>query len=145
MPLYNNGATLIRTNLEQIQAGRRARLVAVGSLTPDQLAAINRKRTIRNLPPVEAEVVFIDKHVYETRIAKDGYAITDVIDQIASAMHADAEVLDNPKMTALQAIASREDRYGNCVKDRVVLECTTRYPRPELFSVIPKGDKIKPK
>jgi hypothetical protein len=129
MPLYNNGATLIRTNLEQIQAGRRARLVAVGSLTPHQLAAINRKRTIRNLPPVEAEVVFIGKHVYETRIAKDGYAITDVIDQIGSAMHADAEVLDNPIMTALQAIASREDRYGNCVKDRVVLECTTRYPR----------------
>jgi hypothetical protein len=25
-----------------------------------------------------------------------------------------------------------------------VLECSARYPRPELFSVVPKGDANKP-
>ena len=145
MPLYENGATLIRTNLEEIRAGRKAKLVAIGSLTPDQLGAINKRRAIRNFPPIEAEVVFIGKHVYGSRIAKDGYTITDVVEQIANAMQAGSEILDDEKLTALEAIVSREDRYGNCVKDRIVFECTARYPRPELFSVIPKGDKRKPK
>jgi hypothetical protein len=31
------------------------------------------------------------------------------------------------------------------VKDLAVLECTAHHPRPELFSVMPKGDKNKPK
>jgi hypothetical protein len=145
MPLYENGAGLIGTNLEQIRAGVRAKLVAIGSLTPDQLAAINKKRAIRSFPPVVAEVVFIGKHIYESRIAKDGYTIGDVIEQITSAMQASSKVLDSEKMTALEAVVAREDKYGNCVKDRIVLECMTRYPRPELFSVVPKGDKIKPK
>jgi hypothetical protein len=57
----------------------------------------------------------------------------------------DVLVLDSEKMTALESSVERRDKYGNCVKDRIILECTARYPRPELFSVIPKGDTIKPK
>ena len=88
MPLYENAATLILTNLKQIQAGCKAALVAIGSLTQDQLAAINNKRAACNFPPIKAEVVFIGKHIYKSRIVGDGYTISDVIEQIASAMHA---------------------------------------------------------
>jgi hypothetical protein len=145
MPLYVNGAALIASNLERIRAGERARLVAIGSLTPEQVAAINKYRTAHNFPPIQPEVVFIGKHIFQSRIEGDGYTIRDVIEQMASAMRASSEVLSTAKMTALVSTTGREDRYGNCVRDRVVFECTARYPRPELFSVIPKGDRIKPK
>lgn len=38
----------------------------------------------------------------------------------------------------------RADRYGNLVKDRGIFEMTAKKPRAELFSVMPKGDNIKP-
>ena len=60
-------------------------------------------------------------------------------------MDAAANFVHNPKMTILQNRSARADRYGNLVKDLAVLECTSRHPRPELFSVIPKGDLIRPK
>jgi hypothetical protein len=49
--------------------------------------------------------------------------MSDVIDRIASAMPAGSQVLCDAKMTALEADVARGDRYGNCAKDRVVLEC----------------------
>ena len=87
----------------------------------------------------------IGKHIYRSRVVKDGYTIEDVIDQITNAMQSDAAVLDTKKMTAMQKPKMRADRYGNQVKDRVIFECTSRHPRPELFAVVPKGDLIKPK
>jgi hypothetical protein len=48
-------------------------------------------------------------------------------------------------MTLMESRSPRADRYGNAVLDRVVFECTARYPRPELYSVIPKRDFKKPK
>jgi hypothetical protein len=144
MPLLTDAAALIRTNLEQIEAGRKASLVEIGALTPEQLAHINKHRAAQGLIPVRAEVVFIGKHIYQSRIAKDGYTIDDVIDQIANAMQADSWVLDTSKMTGMENPNLRADRYGNKVRDRVVFECTARHPRPELFSVVPKGDLIKP-
>lgn len=145
MPLYENGASLIRLNLEQIQAGSKAKLVAIGALTQEQVAAINKNRTADGFPPIVSEVVFIGKHIYQSRIEGDGYTIRDVIDQITSAMRATSEVLEGEKMTAMESTIEREDNYGNCVKDMAVFECTARYPRPELFSVVPKGDRVKPK
>jgi urease gamma subunit len=144
MPLSAQGAALIRANLEQIEARQRVRLVEIGVLTTKQLSDINRHRAARGLTMVSAEVVFIGKHIYQSRIAKDGYTIEDVIDQIANAMHADSVVLDISRMTAIEKREPREDRYGNKVRDRAVFECTTHHPRPELFSVIPKGDLNKP-
>jgi len=47
-------------------------------------------------------------------------------------------------MTVLQNPKKREDGYGNRVSDQAILECTTRFPYAELYSAIPKGDKIKP-
>jgi hypothetical protein len=47
-------------------------------------------------------------------------------------------------MTALEAGERRNDGYGNMVRDRAILELTQRKPRAELYSVMPKGDTIKP-
>jgi hypothetical protein len=144
MPLRTEAAALIRANLEQIEAGRKASLVEIGALTPKQLADINKHRAAQGLIPIRAEVVFIGKHIYQNRIEKDGYTFDDVVDQISNAMHSDSLVLDTIKMTAMENPNLRTDRYGNKVRDRAVFECTARHPRPELFSVIPKGDLIKP-
>jgi hypothetical protein len=84
---------------------------------------------------------FVGWHIFKSRVLRDGYTILDVIEQIESALAGQAVVgyqtfLENPIL--------RRDRYGNTVKDRAIRECSVRHPKPELFSVIPKGDKIKP-
>ena len=145
MPLSEGAPALIRANLEQVQSGKRARLVVIGALTDSQLTAINDDRRAHGYPPIIAEVVFIGRHVHQSRIERDGYSVDDVIDQIGSAMEAAAVVLQTPAMTAMENPASRADRYGNAVRDRAIFECSARHPRPELFSVVPKGDRIKPK
>jgi hypothetical protein len=78
-------------------------------------------------------------------LSRDGYIIDDVIDQIASGMESAAVALKTPTMTAMENPAPRADRYGNSVRDRIVFECSAQHPRPELYSVVPKGDRIKPK
>jgi hypothetical protein len=96
------------------------------------------------LPPIVEEVVFVGGHIYKSRIMGDGYTIEDVIDQIFSAMDCAAIVLDATHMTIMENPNPRLDRYGNLVRDRAIFECSTRHPLPELFSVVPKGDNIKP-
>jgi hypothetical protein len=145
MPLSEEAPALIRANLEQLQIGNRVRLVVVGTLTHAQLDAINDERRTHGHPPIVGEVVFIGRHVYESRIVRDGYSVEDVIDQIESAMDAAAVVIATPYMTGIENPLPRLDRYGNAVKDRLIFECSARHPRPELFSVVPKGDRIKPK
>jgi hypothetical protein len=146
MPLYQNAVDLIRANFEEIAKGNKPKGVAIGRLTDKQLEEINRARVARvpPLPPVVAEVIFYGRHVYKSRVVRDGYTVEDVIDQIASAMDAAASFVHNPTMTILQNRTGRADRYGNIVRDLAVLECTARHPRPELFSVMPKGDMNKP-
>lgn len=146
MPLYLNAIDLIRANLLCIQGGNKAKAVAIGTLTEQQLQVINAERQSRTpaLPPVIQEVLFIGGHIYTSRVVRDYYTIDDVIDQITSAMDGHAVVIPVPKMTALEIQQPRADRYGNMVRDRMVLECSTRHPRPELYSVMPKGDNIKP-
>jgi len=145
MPLSDGASALIRANLEQLQRGNRARLVVIGTLTDAQLCAINDERRAHGYPPMVAEIVFIGRHVHQSRIERDGYSVDDVLDQIASAMDAAAVVIQTAGMTAMENPASRADRYGNAVRDRLIFECSARHPRPELFSVVPKGDHIKPK
>jgi hypothetical protein len=100
------------------------RLVEVGVLTDIQLGAINRERHHRGYPALVAEVVFIGRHVYESRIVRDCYTIDDAIDQIASGMGAAAVVLPAAAMTAMENPIARADRYGNLVLDRVIFECS---------------------
>ncbi len=146
MPLYENGIDRIRANLETIQSGRKAKVVAIGTLTDMQLNAINEHRLSHNaaLPLIVAEVVFIGSHIYKSRILRDNYTVDDVIDQIVSAMGPESLLVGELPMQTIENPHFRFDRYGNTVRDRIVFECMSRHPRPELFSVIPKGDRIKP-
>jgi hypothetical protein len=89
--------------------------------------------------------LFLGRHICEGRILRDGYTIDDVVDQIASGMDAAATLLHKPpSMTMLENPNLRADRYGNLVRDRIVLECSARHPKAELFTVVPKGDLKKP-
>lgn len=144
MPVYPNGPAYIRANLERIAARRKVRIVPIGRLTDEQLDAINTRRLALGLGPIEQEIVFVGAHVYRSRIERDGYTLDDVVDQIAHAIEDAAVIVDSPYMTVIENPSLRADRYGNLVRDRAVLECSTRHPRPELYSVMPKGDVNKP-
>src|SRR5258708_1093960 len=143
MPLFQNAAQLIRANLEQFKPHTRVHVkaVAIGTLSDTQLATINPGRDEEGLKPIVSEVLFVGWHVYKSRVLRDGYSIADVVDQIESAMTGEAVV---EYQTFIENPVPREDRYGNRVRDRAILECSVRHPRPELFSVIPKGDNFKP-
>jgi hypothetical protein len=147
MPLYENAAELIRTNLEQFSPTKKVRVkaVVIGVLTETQLAALNAYQDAEHLPRSTGEVLFHGWHIYKSRVLKDGYQIEDVIAQITSAMSSNSIVEATNYMTSIENTASRADRYGNMVHDKAVLECTARYPRPELYSLIPKGDVVKPR
>jgi hypothetical protein len=142
MPLFANALQLIRENLERCQAGdkRRPPVVVIGTLTETQLNIVNAKRVEDDLPLMAPEVVFVGSHVYEQRAVKQDYLIEDILDQIESAMSSESIVIDTPYMTAMENPVGRVDRAGKLVNDRAIFECTKRLPRPELFSVVPKGD-----
>ncbi len=147
MPLCESAFSRIRANFERIAQGSKPSGVVIGTLTAEQLDALNRMRAahLPPLPPVTGEVLFYGRHLYQSRVVRDGYTVEDVLEQIASAMDAASVLAQNPRMTVFQNPRSRADRYGNAVRDLAVLECTARHPRPELFSVMPKGDRNKPK
>jgi hypothetical protein len=145
MPLCENAKDFIRHNLEELRDGHKVKLVTIGTLTDKQLEDINANRARQELEPIINEVVFIGHHLYKSRVINDGYTIDDVLDQISGAMEECSEVVKSLKMTGIENPNPRADRYGNRVIDRAVFECSARHPRPELFSVIPKGDAIKPK
>jgi len=144
MPLYPDAKGLIRNNLLMLQAGQRAPRIAVGKLTKTQIEAVNAQQAAEGLPLSIDEVVFVGRHIYTRRILADGYTIEDVIEQIESALVKEAEVIANEYMTAIRNPTERLDRLGNLVHDEAVLECSRYRPNPDLYSVIPKGDKIKP-
>jgi hypothetical protein len=145
MPLAPDALQLIRQNLEQLAKGERPKTITIGNLTPDQLVAINAYWEMYEFPPISGEMFFIGKHVYESRIVGDGYSIDDVLDQISSAFDPTALVINSQKMTAIKNPVKRGDRYGNWVNDEAVLECWRHNPRSQLFSVVPRGDRIKPR
>jgi hypothetical protein len=146
MPLYPHAIDLIRANLDQISKGYKVKPVAIGTLTAEQLNAMNqhRKEHNPNLEPVVAEVLFFGSHIYQSRCVRDGYTLDDVIDQIVSAMDSASVLVGNLPMQAIENPNLRADRYGNQVHDRAVFECMSRHPRPELFSIMPKGDRNRP-
>jgi hypothetical protein len=136
---------VLRQQLEQNRERQAIRVVPIGTLTIAQITAINVVRANERLRPIIEEVVFFGRHIYKRRIVDDGYTIEDAIDQISSAMDRVSVVLaDLAPMTIMENPNPRADRYSNFVRDRAVFECSTRHPRPELFSVIPKGDLRKP-
>lgn len=144
MPLYPNAKDLIRKNLQAIAVGERVPRIAVGRLTETQIAAVNAQQSTQSLPLSIDEVVFVGRHIHKRRILGDGYSIEEVIDQIESALGEGSQVIANEYMTAVKNPVARRDRLGNLVHDEVILECSRYRPNPDIFSVVPKGDKIKP-
>lgn len=142
MPLYSNAERLIRGCFSVIKRGKNPRRVAIGWLTDKQLSEINKHRAARAWAPVRAEILFHGRHVYQSRIAQDGYTEDDVIAQIVSSMGAESEVKITPKMAVLRNPNRRNNGYGTLVNDEAVLECTSQHPNPILYSTIPKGDKL---
>lgn len=140
MPIDPNKRDAIRANLQRIANGEKPPLIVIGELTQKQFADINAYRSAEQLPALEsAVVVYQGRHHYESR-SKDGYTIEDMVLQIESALSAHSEVVAGKKMTGIQNKQGRNDGYGHTVKDLVVLELTSRKPRAEALSVIPKGD-----
>jgi hypothetical protein len=148
MPLYPNALELIRTSLEKIAAGEKPPAIAIGTLTDAQRDAINQARATRKnhrgepapFPPIQSEIVMIGRHLYNSRILQDGYTIDEVLLQISNALSDRAQYIHTLKATLIQDRAGRRNTYGEFIKDEAVLECTAKYPRPELLSVIPKGE-----
>jgi hypothetical protein len=83
------------------------------------------------------------RHHFESR-SRDGYTVDDMLIQIQSVLHDDAMVTAKKSMIGVQNSKKRDDGYGNQVHDLGVLELSSRKPKAELYSVIPKGDEKKP-
>lgn len=144
MPLYEDAEDKIRFNLLKIQSGEKAPIINIGFLTDTQFEQINILRTTINLHQLEQnEIVFIGRHLFNSR-TKDGYTVDDMIEQIVSALSSNSVVDISTSWSRIDNPIARADGYGNSVKDRGIFEMTARKPRAELFSVIPKGDNLKP-
>lgn len=139
MPLLPNARDKLRVNLQKISGGKTVKAVVIGHLTPEQLAGVNAFLSERGFSPVSDEVVFRGEHVYDSRVTKDGYSIDDVIDQITNGMTPESVPIDSHTMSAIQNQTLRTDSYGSQVLDTIIFRCAGR-SKPELYSVIPKGD-----
>ena len=145
MPLYLGADSLIRLQLARIEKCERVPLTVIGEFTETQFAEINAGRVALGLHELaQNQIVFIGRHIYESR-TKDGYTIEDMVLQIASSLCAEAVADIEKFMSCTQNPNPRNDGYGNAIRDRAIFEMTSKKPRAELFSVIPKGDAIKPK
>lgn len=149
MPLYEGIKEVLKQHLETIEQGGKPAILAIGELTEIQHVEINKHRASEGLPALESkEILYVGRHHYNSRIVEDGYIIHDLLEQIESSLSSNSIFKKNPRKphgTVLVNPTPRDDGYGNRVNDNAVLELTTRKPRAELFSVIPKGDMIKPK
>lgn len=149
MPIYEGIKDTLKLHLEIIEAGGKPPVIAIGELTQPQHDEINIHRAAEKLPPLESrEIVYMGRHHYKSRVVEDGYHIDDLLQQIINGLSHDSSFKKNPRKphgTVLVNPIPRDDGYGNQVTDNAVLELTSRKPRAELFSVIPKGDTNKPK
>lgn len=145
MPLIAEAPMILRASFEMLARGERPLVATIGYLTDEQHAAINAVRERHDLHRlVSPEIVLLGRHLYRSRVEGDNYAISDIIEQITSALAPTSKVIATHRMTAIISTIRRADGYGNMVLDEAVLELTQRRPKAELFSVIPKGDHNRP-
>lgn len=145
MPLYPGATTIIAAQLHSLWRGERVRLIAIGVLTDAQLAQINFGRVKLGFPEVEShEIVYLGRHHFESR-ARQGYSPADMVQQLEWALADHAVAFVVARGTTLQSTVERPDGYGNMVRDQAVLDVTARKPRVEVFSVVPRGDRISPR
>ena len=144
MPLYEGCAELLRHQLNEIRLGKKVKIIGVGTLTAEQHSEICRLRRQFDLPEVESpEIVYLGVHHFDSR-SRQGYTIEDMILQIQASIATESVPFLGAKMTVLRSVMRRADGYGNFVRDEAVFELMRRKPRAELYSVVPKGDKISP-
>jgi len=144
MPLYPNAQALIRATWrlsKTVSAERRA----IGTLTPAQLTAINAERAAEGAHCRPSwEVIFLGVTYIRVEFCRR-YKLEDVVDQSHERDGCAVVVVTSPRMTTIQNLVPRADRYGNQIRDKAVLECTRRHPRPELFTVCRRGTTTRPK
>ncbi|GJH31442.1 hypothetical protein CBA19CS91_01815 [Paraburkholderia hospita] len=129
--------------LGRIAAGERPKPIDIGTLTQQQLADLNAARVSQGLPTVGADLSYRGTHHYQSRAA-DGYSIDDMLAQISNGLSPQSQVVvDRYGRPNLVNQTPRADGYGNNVRDTVTFELSGG-KKPELFSVIPKGDRNKP-
>jgi hypothetical protein len=146
MPLFPSAKDLIRIQLIALAGSNSVRYVDIGYLTADQFKRINQLRVAGDFAPLDQPVlVYKGAHHFKSRVTGDGYSFDDLYAQIDAATHPDATVDMQKHMTTLISPIQRNDGYGFKVRDRAILELTSRKPKAELFSVIPKGDAGGPK
>lgn len=144
MPLYTNGRTLVRQNLEALRMGQQVWMVPIGRFTATQHLAINRQLNMHAQPLMrDGEIYFIGQHLNESRGA-DRYSIEDMVDMIENALHPEAFPITTKGWLNLRGQPARRDRYGNLVHDTAVIRIAGADATAELFSVIPKGDVRRP-
>lgn len=144
MPLFAGMEASIREHLALLSAGQRVPVIVIGYFTDTQFVSINEGRAAQDMHLLEQnEILFMGRHLHTSR-AKDGYNIDDIVAQIMSGLSAEAVAHIDSFVSYTQNPIARNDGYGNQVHDRAVFEMTARKPRAELYSVIPKGDSIKP-
>lgn len=142
-PVKDGALPKARGLLEALSRGERSAPVDIGSLTAEQLAALNASRVNQGLPTVGPDLVYKGRHHYTSRSA-DGYSIDDMLAQIESSLSPGSNVeVDRLGRPNLVNPVPRADGYGNMVNDTGTFELSGG-KRPELFSVIPKGDAKKP-
>ena len=144
MPLYKDAERFIRSNLTVVARGLRPRVVVIGELTAKQLADVNAQQKLRNLPEMSNEIVFVGLHMHGSRCVRDYYTIDQILEQINSAMSERSRLIRTFNRTALENPIKRDDGLGNWVNDKAILECTAKFPKMELSSVIPRGDVNRP-
>lgn len=144
LPLYHDAEERIKFNLRRIESGDHPSMLAIGFLTETQLHELNLGRSNLDLHLLDQnEIVFIGRHIFNRR-SKEGYSIDDIVEQIISALSHSSVVSISRAWSRIDNPIPRADRYGNLVKDRGIFEMTAKKPRAELFSVMPKGDNIRP-
>lgn len=144
LPLLVNAEQIIRTSLLALSQNKKPPVVAIATFTIKQFEDINAVRRGLKLHELESnEILFLGRHLFNSR-SDDGYTINDIFLQIESSLSEHSLAVINIKMASIQAVARRDDGYGNAVLDRAIFEMTQRRPKAELFSVIPKGDRNKP-
>lgn len=94
-------------------------MIRIGTLTQVQLAAINANRAaLKNpAPPIEAEIVFVGRHLYNSRVVKDGYTVAEVLVQIQNALSERARFVRTLRATLIQDPTARRNSFGDSIHD----------------------------
>lgn len=145
MPFYHHKKEELHSQIKSLINGDRVPVIEIGYLTQEQHDAINQGRSALDYPPLESpKILYLGKHHVGSRHGKDGYNADDILEQIMHILDTEVDIPITPRQTKMVSKTSRLDAYGNTIIDTGILELMSRRPKAELYSVIPKGDNIKP-